>query len=167
VNLSAISTSQSRATLDITNLAVGIHSITAVYNGSGLYQTSTSNPFLQQVNAVAAVSTKLPGFALIASYTTQGDTSLPPAATLYAVPATLHAGQSVTLLWSTLNVAQIQITGTNGIDPPFDSGRVTTTGSGAYIVTNGFTATITLTLTAYDQNGAPLGVTSVAKVTIS
>lgn len=109
----------------------------------------------------------LSGFATIGQYNTSGDTSLPPQAVLSAMPTTAAAHTSITLLWDTVNVAQIEITGNNGTDPPFDSGRITTTGSGVYIVGGGFTVNITLTLTAYDSTGTPLGITSIATVTIT
>lgn len=155
------------ATLDITTLAIGTHSISAVYSGDGNYSPSTSNTVLQQVNALTAPTNTVPPFCAIASFTPNGDTSLPPQATLFAVPANTTPHHSVTLLWDTINVAQIEITGNNGVDPAFDTGLLTTAGSGAYVVGNGFLATITLLLTAYDRQGNPLGLTSQTTVVIS
>src|SRR5271157_1794727 len=157
------------AMFPVTILIVGTHNISAQYVGDPNYigTTATPDPLIQQVNAVASAAPEPPGFALISSYESTGDSSLPPQATLYAVPATTLPHTSITLLWDTINVGQIEITGNNGIDPPFDSGRITTTGSGVYIVGNGFTHTILLTLTAYDATGHPLGLLSVAQVTIT
>jgi hypothetical protein len=120
----------------------------------------------------------LPGFTLIAAFSTQGDNALPPQATLYAVPETTHANLPVNLLWDVLNVSYVGITGNNGVDyqsppPPgsftgFNTGLLSTTGSGIYIVNHGFTATITLTLQAYDALQNPiLGLTSTVVITIT
>jgi hypothetical protein len=121
---------------------------------------------------------QLPGFALIASYSSQGDAALAPQATLYAVPANTHAHVPINLLWDTLNVSFVGISGNNGVDyqsppPPgsfagFNTGLLSTTGSGLYIVNQGFTATITLTLQAYDALQNPiLGLTSTVVITIT
>jgi hypothetical protein len=163
----------SRATSDpITILLVGTHDITAIYSGDANYGGSTAipNPLLQQVNAIPSGAPLLPGFALIASFSASGDSSLPPQATLFAVPQSTHAHTSITLLWDTVNVGQIEIAGNNSVDYQplgFDSGRISTTGSGVYIVGNGFTKSILLTLTAYDATGSPLGLTSSVQIIIS
>jgi len=159
----------STATLQITILTVGIHNITAVYTGDANYSgcTATPNPLVQQVTTVVVFPPEISGFALMASFSSVGDSSLPPQATLFAVPANTSAHTSITLLWNTINVGQVEITGNNGLDPAFDTGRISTSGSGVYIVGNGFTKTILLTLTAYDATGTPLGLTSTATVTIS
>ena len=163
----------SRATSDpITILLVGTHNITAVYNGDVNYGGSTAvpDPLLQQVNAVPSAAPNLPGFALIASFLESGDSLLPAQATLFAVPSSTSPHTSVTLLWDTVNVGQIEITGNNSVDYQplgFDSGRISTSGSGVYIIGNGFTKSIFLTLTAYDATGHPLGLTSSVTITIS
>ncbi len=159
----------STATLQITILSVGIHNITAVYTGDANYSgcTATPNPLVQQVTTVVIFPPDIAGFALMASFSSAGDSALPPQAILFAVPANTSAHTSITLLWNTINVGQVEITGNNGLDPAFDTGRISTTGSGVYIVGNGFTKTILLTLTAYDATGSPLGLTSTATVTIS
>jgi len=166
--LSTIST----ASLDVTILLVGSHSISALYVGDANYigSTATPDPLNQQVNAVANSASIVPGFGLVASFQSTGDSSLPPQALLYAVPALGPPSEQITLLWDTLNVGQIVISGNNGVDPPFRFpavGQVSTTGSGVYIVPNGFTKTILLTLTAYDATGHPLGLTSTTQVTIT
>jgi hypothetical protein len=120
----------------------------------------------------------LPGFALIASYSTAGDNALTPQATLYAVPETAAIHQPINLLWDTLNVAYVGITGNNGVDyqsppPPgsvtgFNTGLLSSNGSGIYPLAGGFTATITLTLQAYDATQtAILGLTSTVVITIT
>ncbi len=159
----------STASLDITILLIGTHNLSAVYVGDVNYIgcTALPDPFIQQVNAVASAAPELFGFSLIASFQPTGDSSLPPQAQLAAVPNNTHAHVSVTLLWDTINVGQIEITGNNGFDPPFDTGRITTSGSGIYINGNGWTHTILLTLTAYDATGAPLGLTSTVQITIT
>lgn len=159
----------STAMLPITILLAGTHNLSAVYVGDVNYigTTAVPNPFIQQVNSVAVAAPELPGFGLIASFVSTGDSSLPPQATLAAVPNMTHAHTSVTLLWDTINVGQIEITGNNGFDPPFDTGRLSTNGSGIYINGNGWTHTILLTLTAYDATGHPLGLTSAVQITIT
>jgi hypothetical protein len=114
--------------------------------------------------------TFLPSFALIAEYSTSGDGALPPQVSFFAVPSTAAPHQSIDLLWYTFNVGQIEITGNNGVDYQpggFDSGRISTSGSGIYIVSLGFTVGITLTLTAYDAMGNPLGITKIVVITIT
>ena len=94
------------------------------------------------------------GFGIIAAYTTEGDGGLPPTASLTSLPVPpLAPGEPLSLVWSTLNVAYIGITGNNGVDYQpggFNTGLISTLGSGLYAVGNGFTATIALTLQAYD-----------------
>jgi hypothetical protein len=120
----------------------------------------------------------LPGFALIASFSTQGDSALAPQATLFAVPSNTTVHHPINLLWDTLNVSFVGITGNNGVDyqsppPPgsftgFNTGLLSTNGSGIYIVNTGFTASITLTLQAYDALQNPiLGLTSTVVITIT
>ncbi len=162
----------STSALQITVLGVGAHNISAIYVGDGNYigTTATPDPLIQQVNAVASAAPQIAGFSLIASYQSTGDSSLPPQATLYAVPASSPPNSLITLLWDTLNVGQINITGNNGIDPVFRFpavGNVNTSGSGVYLINSGFTHNILLTLTAYDSLGVPLGITSSAQVTIT
>jgi hypothetical protein len=125
-----------------------------------------------------AVPSVLPGFALIASYSAGGDSALAPQATLYAVPENAAPGQSVSLLWDTLNVSYVGITGNNHVDfqsppPPgsitgFNTGLLSTTSAGIYIVNGGFTTTITLTLQAFDASQNPIpGLTSTVVITVS
>ena len=115
-------------------------------------------------------SQQLPGFAIIASFVQQGDSSLPPQAQLYAVPfttvsLTVAPGQPVNLLWDTLNVAFVRITGNNGVDPSFDTGLVSTAGAGIYVASHGFTQSIVLVLQAYDQTRTAIpGLTSAVTI---
>jgi hypothetical protein len=90
----------------------------------------------------------VPGFALIATYVPGGDQSLPATVQLFAIPSTTTAGTPVMLLWNSLNVAQVEITGTG-----FTTGLLSTIGSGFYLNESGFAETILLTLTAYNAAG--------------
>jgi hypothetical protein len=109
----------------------------------------------------------LPSFAIIAEYSPTGDSGLTPEINaFFSIPASTAPGQSVTLIWYTTNVPQVGITGNNGIDPPLNTGLLpSAVGSGTYVVS--FTHTITLTLTAYDAIGNPLGITKSITVTIT
>ena len=111
----------------------------------------------------------LVGFALTASFNPVGDALLAPQASFVAVPTLAHSGQTINLVYTTLNVAYVRITGNNLVDyqtPPtpgsllgFDTGFISTSGSGLYTLAHGFTATILLTLTAYDSSHTSLGLT--------
>jgi len=94
------------------------------------------------------------GFGLIAAYTTEGDSGLTPTVSLTSLPVPpLAPGEPLSLVWNTLNVAFIGITGNNGVDyqpDGFNTGLLSATGSSLYAVGNGFTANIALTLQAYD-----------------
>jgi hypothetical protein len=172
----ATSTSASSCSASTTVLIPGLHTIQAQYLGDSTpvtgHTATNSNILTQQVVAANTLNTvEFPGFALTASFTTAGDESLLPQAQLEAIPAAAHPHQSINLLWTTLNVAYVRITGTNGVDYlpfGFDTGLVSTSGSGIYVVGNGFTASITLNLQAYDGSQNPLaGVTSSVHITIS
>jgi len=128
----------------------------------------------------APAQVPIPGFAVVGGYSSQGDSDLAPQVSFSAIPSTLHAGAPVYLIWSTLNVGQIEIKGSNGVDyigagplpispTGFDTGRISSIGSGIYQIPNGFTQSITLTLTAYDATGHPLvpSLTATAHITIS
>lgn len=95
----------------------------------------------------------LPSFALIATYSTSGDTSTTPSADLVSIPGSTTAFLPVTLLWNTANIVQIEITANNGIDAPIDTGLVNTQGSGVYTLTAGLSKTTTFTMNAYDTIG--------------
>jgi hypothetical protein len=172
----ANSTTTSQAQASTTVLIPGLHTIQALYQGDSApvtgHNPSNSNVLTQQViNVPATTIVEVPGFALIASFTTSGDNALPPTAQLFAVPSTAAIHQSISLLWSTLNVAFIRITGNNGLDyqpSGFDTGFVSTSGSGLYVVANGFTANISLTLQGYNfAHVAIPGVSSSANITIT
>jgi len=103
----------------------------------------------------------LPGFALIADYSVQGDTELPFSANLTAIPATAAANAPILLMWSTTNISVIDIVG-----GAIDTGRVTTTGFGVYSIPGGVPTTTVFTMTCYDANGN-IRAESTAAVTIS
>jgi hypothetical protein len=179
----ATSTNASSCSAATTALLPGVHTVVGQYQGDATpvtgHEAANSQALSQQVTVTVATSAMtLPGFSLIASFSTQGDTSLPPEAVMYAVPASVASHQSVNLLWDTLNVAYVRITGNNFVDyqtppPPgsaagFDTGFISTSGSGLYAVGNGFTAGIVLTLQAYDQSQVPIvGVSSSATIVVS
>ena len=121
------------------------------------------NPPFEDANSIS-----LRGFAIIAGYSTIADTPIPQIA-LSAIPTTVSDSNnvitpnSITLLWSTIDVAQIRITGTDG----FDSGLLVTIGS--VIIPMNLSAsppltpqTIILTMTGYNANGSPILVGSPA-----
>jgi hypothetical protein len=107
----------------------------------------------------------LQSFALIASYSTAGDTSNTPSAALAVVPNNTTLGVPLVLIWNTTNIAQIEITANNGIDPPFDSGLIDTFGSGIYTLPNGVSTTTIFTMKAYDTSGY-LALSPTATVTL-
>ena len=179
----ATSTNTAQCQASTTVMPVGVHTVMATYGGDGGHQGSSSSLQQQVVNVAATNVVELPGFTLIASFSTQGDTSLPPQATLNAIPSTVAHNTSVSLLWDTLNVAYVRITGNNHVDyvngnapcitPPFstngfDTCFLSTSGSGLYVVGNGFTSNITLTLQAYDSSQTAIpGLTSSVSITVT
>jgi len=176
LNGNAVSTSASQAQASTTVLIPGLHTIVATYLGDSTVVTghtgSVSNTVTQQVVNISTTNVvEVPGFALISNYSTTGDSSLPPQAQLFAIPQTAAPAASINLLWNTLNVAFIGITGSNGVDylpSGFDTGFVSTSGSGIYVIGSGFTADILLTLQAYDQTQTPIaGLTSAVQITIT
>lgn len=139
------------ASIIINTMNPGLHVLTAAYQGDGTYGTS-SHMLTQQVIDVVEPTAIVPGFSLIASFTTLGDTDLTPQAELTAIPASAPAHTSITLLWTVLNVPKIEITGPGG----FDTGIIVTAGTGAFVIGNGLTATSVFVLAALDASGAPL-----------
>jgi hypothetical protein len=108
----------------------------------------------------------LGGFALIAAYSTQGDSSLPPTATLAVLPIPpLAPGQEFTIIWNTFNVAKVRIH-----DPlfVFDTGVINnpSTSGGSLLVPGGFASTLVLTLYCFDSSGNPLVITPVPTYTV-
>jgi hypothetical protein len=116
----------------------------------------------------------VPGFALVATFIPAGDIVSPEMA-LTPVPSTaIFAGGTITpnvidLLWLTAGVAQVIITGTNGLDTGFlgPSGvyflDLTGSGSGWGVSWGNFwgggtqgPGTIILTMTGYDAVGNPI-----------
>jgi len=125
-----------------------------------------------------ATDVPLIGFSLIASYSSTGDAMLPPQASLVAIPSLAMPNQPINLVYTTLNVSYVRITGNNLVDyqtppPPgslsgFDTGFLSTSGSGLYTISAGFTATILLTLTAYDSTHTAIpGLTPTSTVMIT
>jgi hypothetical protein len=172
----ATSTSASQAQASTTVLIPGLHTIVAHYLGDSTpvtgHAASDSNTVTQQVVNVAVVNTvEVPGFSLLSTFSAQGDSALVPQAQLIAIPSTPHSHQSINLLWDTINVAFIGITGNNSVDYQpggFNTGLISTSGLGIFVVGNGFTANITLTLQAYDQTQTPIaGLTSSVHIVIS
>jgi hypothetical protein len=135
----------------INALNPGLHTITATYQGDGTYDPS-HHDLIQQIVDVNEPTAIVGGFAIIASFSATGDTNLVPQAELNAIPASAPAHTSLTLLWTVLNVPKIQITALGG----FDTGVISTTGNGAYVIGNGISITTTFTLDALDAAGAPI-----------
>jgi hypothetical protein len=142
----------SGATFYITNsLSPGIHNITATYQGNGTYAVS-HRTLTEEIIAISIPLTILPGFALQATFSSTGDAALTPSAELFAIPSSGPAFTPITLVWTVLNVEQIEITGPAG----FDTGLISTTGSGIHVVNAGFAVTTVLTLACYDALGNPI-----------
>jgi hypothetical protein len=172
----ATSTSASQASATTNVLISGLHAIVAHYLGDPTpvtgHASSDSNTLTQQVVNVATNNVvEVPGFSLLTTFSTQGDSALVPQAQLFAIPASPHLHQSINLLWDTINVGFISITGNNGVDYQpggFNTGLISTSGLGIFVVGNGFTQNITLTLQAYDQTQTPIaGLTSSVHIVIS
>lgn len=137
----------------------GNHDITAAYQGDGTYDPS-SHQLTEQVVEVSEPQSIIPGFSLIATFSTSGDDTLTPTASLAIIPVSASAHTSLTLLWTVLNVPKIQITASVGTPFPGPSNQseiITTAGTGAYILGNGVAVTTVFTLHALDAGGAPLG----------
>jgi uncharacterized repeat protein (TIGR01451 family) len=146
----------------ITNtLNPGNHVATATYQGDGTYDAGSFHTLTEQVVDVSEPTTILFGFSLVADFSSTGDADLVPQAALNAIPASAPALTSITLLWTVLNVPKIQITAPGG----FDTGVITTSGTGAYVLGNGVSITTVFTLHALDAGGAPLIVGGVPLVT--
>jgi len=132
--------------------AVDSHLFAAVYGGDGTHAGSSSGLVQLILTASGLFPLDLPGFAVMASYDEEGDVNLPPWASFSAVPSMASPLQPVYVLWTSVNVAKVRISGTNGIDT-LDTGNLFTTGSGTYEVASGFHDTITLNCAAYDSSG--------------
>jgi len=124
-----------------------------------------------------ATDVPLIGFSLIAFYSPTGDALLAPQASFVSVPSLATPGEPINLVYTTLNVSYVRITGNNGIDyqtPPtpgsvsgFDTGFISTSGSGLYTLSHGFTAGIMLTLRAYDATFTFLGLNPTVTISIT
>jgi len=88
-----------------------------------------------------------------------GNNPAPPVVTSFvASPATVTAGQSVTLTWSTQNVTAVTITGVNGSQPASGSATVTPSQTTSYQLTAtgpAGTATATVGVTVTPQPNPP------------
>jgi large repetitive protein len=140
------------------SLAYGLHTITATYSGDSTYSGSTGT-VLQHIVHPSDTYVYLPSFALVGTYSAQGDTLLPPAAVAVLVPTETTGSFIVPntplfVIWNTTNISQVRITGDNGVDAPLDSGFIITVGqdSGSFEIPSGFTHDITLTFLAYPNN---------------
>src|SRR5208282_52214 len=105
----------------------------------------------------------IPGFGLIATYSTEGDQDLTPSIGITAVPNFALPNTLVDLYWTSFNVENVRITTTIPGSPPFifDTGFLSTVGSGIYPVVEGFPASVVLTIEAYDEVFNPIIVNSV------
>ena len=128
-----------------TALSVGSHMVTATYSGDVDF-ASVETTLIQLVLTPRGDSLlDLPGFAVFASYSSEGDTSLPAWATFTAVPASTTAGTPVYILWSSNNVVAVSIEGAPSL--------INTNGSGIYEFTSGFSVSTVVTCIAFDSLG--------------
>ena len=88
---------------------VGIHSLSAVYTPASIEWIGHTSLTVNE--SITASATFLPGFYLVASYSTVGDALLPPQASLVAIPSLAAPAQPINLVYTTLNVAYVRITG--------------------------------------------------------
>jgi hypothetical protein len=132
--------------------AVGSHIVTAAYGGDSSYNTGTASLVELITVASSLVYADLPGFALVASYSPEGDEGLPAWASFSASPDPADQGQEVYLLWTSANIASVRIYGSNGTDS-LDTGVLQASGPGLYAVASGFQHSITLSCLAYDASG--------------
>src|SRR5271157_3044772 len=144
--------------------SAGVHTVQAVYTPDSevLFDPSSSETEVLTVSSLSVQFGIVPGFALVASYSTESDAALPPQLLMQAVPPVLEHStqigpnpQSLTLVWTTFNVPQVAIyagaSPLTGIEP---------TGTSGSFMPPIITATTTYTIYAYDANGNPLLVNS-------
>jgi hypothetical protein len=96
----------------------------------------------------------VPGFAILASNSPQGDGGLPPWASFLAIPSSSPPSTPISVFWATMNASAVEVADPS-LSPPLDTGRVSTTGGGAYTIGDGFGASTALLCTAYDLSGEP------------
>jgi hypothetical protein len=110
------------------------------------------NPPFYATQSISPITTVyLPGFALMGVYSTLGDGALAPMAFADAIPSTMVAYTPIYVVWNTVNIVQVEITGNNGVDPPVNSGLISVVGTeGLYEIVNGLQQSMTLTFNAYD-----------------
>jgi len=139
------------AQFSTTSLSVGLHEIRVDYQGDSNYDAS----FAFVPYTVYAPSLQVGGFGLIASYSSTGDETLAPQVSLSAIPSVASIGESITLVCSTLNVANISLI-SNDSPPTVDTGIIPTSGFGILTVGSGFASTVTITLEAFDIDDNPI-----------
>ena len=129
----------------ISTLSTASHLITAAYSGDTVYNSANTNLIQLVLSQRGTELFDLPGFALFASFSSEGDTSLPAWATFTAVPASTTAGTPVYILWSSNNVVAVSIEGAPSL--------INTNGSGIYEFVSGFSVSTVVTCIAYDSMG--------------
>jgi len=169
-----------QATLTISTLAVGVHSITAVYNGDVTFDTSASAAITQTVNKTASTTTlsssinpALFGQPVTFTAALGGNGGIPTGTVTFSDGATMLAIASVmngqaTLTISTLSVGPHSITAVYNGDSSFGSSNSTTLNQTINKATptimlnssmnpSAFTQAVTLTTTLTGSGGTPGG----------
>lgn len=138
------------ATYSDSSLSIGGHTITATYNGDSTYDSSSGT--IAQTVTSSGDTIVLPGFAFRGIYLTTGDEGLTPSASAAAIPSVMASYTPVYIVWNTVNIVLVRITGSNGVDAPVDSGFITVMGSGSgfYEIPTGLQQSMVLTFNAYD-----------------
>jgi hypothetical protein len=131
--------------------SVGSHLVTASYSGDADFQSSTATLIQLVINSRGEVLHDVPGFAIFSGYSPSGDVFLPSWATFSASPSTTTAGTPVYILWTSNNVATVEMMETT-TSPPVNI-LLSTTGSGIYEFTGGFSTSTVVACTAYDGDG--------------
>ena len=129
----------------ISTLSIASHLITAAYSGDTIYNSASTNLIQLVLTQRGTELFDLPGFALFASFSEEGDVALPAWATFTAVPSSTTAGTPVYILWSSNNVAAVSIEGAPTL--------INTNGSGIYEFVSGFSVSTVVTCIAYDSLG--------------
>jgi hypothetical protein len=135
----------------ISTLVAGSHSITATYGGDSNFQSVQQSLVQLVLTPRGNTLLDMPGFAILASYNSQGDTNLLSWASFTAVPTTTTAGMPVYILWTSNNVAAVEIYEVGSI--PLFSVLIATEGSGIYDFTSGFPTSTVLACTGFDSLG--------------
>ena len=130
----------------VSNFSVASHLITVSYAGDSDNMPGSSTLIQLVLTSRGTSLVDVPGFSILADFSSQGDTSLPSWASFSAVPTTAAAHTPIYILWTSNNVVAV------GIGPPVNI-LVDTTGSGTYEIVGGFATTTTLACTGYDSEG--------------